>query len=128
VVLGLQEAKHPPAVIGQILVALRPAGPEKRNILERADGLASADGLEVLAQVGLELGGAYGGHDSMVVRHVYDVNHPPSAVARPNTSSLADHERGTTRANVRARVGDLDHDAPAARSELESAAAWEGRR
>jgi hypothetical protein len=99
-------------------VAHRAAGTEKRNILERAerradyefepggadgndpsDGLATADGLEVLAQMGLELSGACGGHDYMVVRHVYNVNHPTSAVARPKPPSLADQDPGTTRSS-----------------------------
>jgi hypothetical protein len=105
-------------------VAHRAAGTEKRNILKRAerraddefkpggadgndpsdglstvehdDGLATADGLEVLAQVGLELSGAYGRHDYVIVRHVHNVNHPPSAVARPKPPSLADQDQGTT--------------------------------
>ena len=100
-------------------VRARTAGSEKRNILESAecradhefkpggadgndasdglsavehdDGLTTADGLEVLAEVGFEVGCAYGSHDHMIVRHVLDVNHgrrrhpkSPGSLSRPS--------------------------------------------
>ena len=84
-------------------VRARSAGPKKRHVVKRAvrgadhefepdgtdgddpgdglptveydDRLAAANGLEVLAQVGFEVGRAYGSHDHMIVRHVLHVNH-----------------------------------------------------
>ena len=59
---------------------LKPGGADRNDpgdglpAVEHDDGLPTPNGLEVLAQVSLEIGGAYGDHDYMIVMHIHDVN------------------------------------------------------
>lgn len=62
--------------------------------VEHDDGLAAADRLKVLAQVGFEVSSAYGGHDHMIVMRVLQVNHGKrgcseiAALAEPCTPGI----------------------------------------